>query len=308
MLSRSLRKRRRRRNGFNFKFIIIIFIVSVSFISIGYSYLSENLSIEGKGNLVKYVEPYSGDYKATYSLDKWYSDQKFYYNYNLNITNLTNKDIQGWEIIVYLPEKSEAVTSWNADIKQDGNKFIFTNKNYNGTLRAGVETSFGFQFQSKSTGDWLPIFIRINGKKIKIANLPADVDPGDDPIDDPIYIPDDPEDDPMVSPSESPLKISIISNGSWSSGNTTTRQYILRINNTSNNPTKSWKIKMSKIAAAHIDSAWNYNYVETDDYVLFSNGEWNGTIDAKKSIDLQFQISSTNNNYNPQVIGVESKY
>lgn len=312
MRSRSLIRRRLKRNGFSMKFIIILFVIALTFISVGYSYLLESFTIEGQGNLVKLEPEFSGDYDATYALDTWYSSSMFFYNYNLTIKNLTDRAVNGWTVEIELPDESESVTSWNADITQNGNTFIFKNKSYNATLNPNGELTFGFQFQSPVTDEWLAEYVTINGLRIKISNLPEGYEPPTPtPTPTPTTDPDNPNPTPTPTPTPTPkppsVEISISQKSSWPSGNGgTVKQYSYTINNISNKSIKSWKFKMSKAADATIAGAWNMNYVETDNYVMFSNGTWNGTIDAGKSLTLEFQLE-THSNFNPTIYDIETK-
>lgn len=81
---------------------------------------------------------------------------------NVDITN-NGPVINGWTLRWTFTTPTADIRSWSAVItEQDGNQATATNTSWNGTIRTGLTTSFGWSATAVSTG--VPTNLTINGE------------------------------------------------------------------------------------------------------------------------------------------------
>lgn len=294
------KKIRRTKKNLNLMFLSSIFIGSLFFITIGYSLLYESLSVAGKGNLILPEGPvYSGDFSIEYSMEPWYSQNRFYYNCTMDFANRTNTNVEGWTITINVPNDSDMISCWNAECEVKNGVFTLKDLSYNNTLKPNEPIIIGFQIYTEG-GEWSFSEANVNGVNIYAINK-------DDPNPQPTPTPTiKPTPTPTPTPIEdSLLKITINATNSWQSGGRYIKQYSYTVKNTSNFTMTSWKFRFGMPAGSEIVGAWDMNYIEANDYIIFSNGTWNGTLAPGDSKTLQFQLSSTTGNYTPTISNIE---
>lgn len=290
-------RRIRRKKSMSLHKIIFIFVVVLSGISIGYSLLSETLTVSGKGNLVNVNQPNTDKIKFNCKKDSWYSDGKFYYNFSCSLTNQTEENIVGWNVKMSIPDDIKEVECWNAICSIDNSILLAKNVSYNETLIPNVETNFGFQLTTVESELNLDDVI-INGETSTPTPTPT-----------PIQTPN-PTSNPTPDPTEPPIqteeiKASIEFVSSWQNekGRYITQYQVKVINNSSIN-TNTWSVKLGLPSGFNVSNAWGCNYIAYEDNALFSNQEWGGTIQAGSSITFNIQIETEEKDYTPNIIEI----
>ena len=143
-----MRKLRKRKSS-NSK-LMIIFFLTLFFISVGYSWLHEELSIVGKGNIIVKNQEYDGDLIFEYKKEGWYNSGSFYYNYNITLTNNGTTDVDGWTIEVVVPSDIDGLNCWSANCSLSGNILTITNMDYNSGIAVGTSVSLGVHFNTQA--------------------------------------------------------------------------------------------------------------------------------------------------------------
>lgn len=82
------------------------------------------------------------------------------YQGEFTITNNTSSQISSWRVEFDLPTGTTISQAWNAQQTTSGNRYVFTNAGWNGTLSAGASTSFGFI----TNGPHYPVNCTVNGE------------------------------------------------------------------------------------------------------------------------------------------------
>jgi cellulase/cellobiase CelA1 len=81
---------------------------------------------------------------------------------NVTITNTGSSAISGWTLAFSFPGDQKITNAWNATATQSGTAVTATNADYNGTIAAGGNTSFGFQ-GTWNSNDSSPTGFALNG-------------------------------------------------------------------------------------------------------------------------------------------------
>ncbi len=80
----------------------------------------------------------NGDFKYTATLTgSWESEGKTFYQYNLELENVSGKDISDWEITISFSGNIELSNGWNGNYSVSGKKLKITSMDYNGNVSAG---------------------------------------------------------------------------------------------------------------------------------------------------------------------------
>lgn len=87
-------------------------------------------SASGKSNDFKYTATVTGS---------WESEGKTFYQYNLELENISGKDIDGWEITISFNGDVELSNGWNGDYSVSGKKLKIKCMDYNGKVSAGAK-------------------------------------------------------------------------------------------------------------------------------------------------------------------------
>lgn len=303
-----MKKRRHKSDKNNIIFqIIIMFVMIISGISVGYSLLSTTLSVTGKGNLV--IAEENDDIKVEYTTNSWFNAGTYYYQIQAKITNMTSSTIEGWEIVVPVPNDvtndSLKDNCWSMYCTvEDGNLHI-TNSEYNGTLAAsGGYAEFGF-ILSTTDDSWDFSNYTINGETPKPSPT-ASPSPTPEPTTTPT---------PTVSPSPTvtptpseDVNVSLSLVSSWGADSDYTKQYTLTINNPTDMAITSWKFDLIVPEGTTVGGAWSINYIEKDGIITISNGDWNGSLNSDGSTSVTIQLHSTTSDYTPTVDNIIVTY
>ena len=81
------------------------------------------------------------------------------YGADYTLTNRCTTDTTGWRVEFDLPSGTTVSSSWSSVRTSSGQHHTFTNVSYNGTIKPGRSTSFGFN----AAGTGLPANCRVNG-------------------------------------------------------------------------------------------------------------------------------------------------
>lgn len=96
---------------------------------------SETTNIVNKAGLLKM--------KTTINRS-WVDDGEYFIQYNIDITNVSGKDIDGWAIILNMDSSYSLVDAWNFTYKEGIKKIVINPVNSNKTLEDGETVSGGF--------------------------------------------------------------------------------------------------------------------------------------------------------------------
>lgn len=66
------------------------------------------------------------------------------FNTQVTVKNLTDQDIEGWDLSWTFPGDEEIVDLWSGDLAQDGNRVTVSNLPWNSVIKPGKSTTFGF--------------------------------------------------------------------------------------------------------------------------------------------------------------------
>ena len=275
--------RKRKRKQIKLSSIITIFALTLLFISTGYSLLSQELTVAGKGNLVYNPPTTDSGLVFTYKIGKWYNNGTFGYIVIGKLTNNSDALVDGWSIVMDVPSDATEIQCYTSECKIENNKLELTNLSYNGIINQGESTAVSFILYT-SDGEFEP------GTNIVIKNLADESNP---PA---------PTPTPTDTPSEdNQLKVDIEYNNGWTSGKKYIKQYTFTLQNTLDTTINSWQIKISAPSSSNIVNIYNANYVKKAAEIIFSNVEYNGTIQPGQSISFGFQIEVKTSSYEPVV-------
>jgi chitinase len=98
---------------------------------------------------------YAASVTATFTKQAWSNG----YTGSVAIKNDTASTVNGWRVEFDLAAGTTVGTYWEALLTSSGNHYVFTNRNYNGSIAPGATVTFGFI--GNGTGD--PLNCRING-------------------------------------------------------------------------------------------------------------------------------------------------
>lgn len=259
--------------------LIIIFILSLCFMSVGYSLLSESLSLTGKGNLIITEEEVSDDISFRYDKNNWYSNGFFYYNYTGYIKNQTDDQIEGWNIEIKVPTDITEVVCWNANCSVNNGILVFSNVDYNSILNPNNEISFGFQLHTSTEN------LELNNVKINGNSVFNEEEKEEEKKDFDINL----------------LNIDLSLNSSWKDSGYTYNQYDILVKNNTGYDLKKWHFELCNDNDFELINVWNANYIVKDNSIILSNNEWNGNIANGDILKISFQIKSKNKNVNLSV-------
>ena len=116
---------------FNFNVVIVLFIFISCFFSVGYSLLVQDLTVTGEARLASSDTSdgvSSDDLKFKYKINKWYSNNLYYYQFDMSLENISANDIKNWKISLDVPNDLVLVNSWNGNIKVKNGRLIISDK------------------------------------------------------------------------------------------------------------------------------------------------------------------------------------
>ena len=131
--------------------IIMILVVLYMFLGVGYSLLSENLTIMGTAKTGKInndtdgVLPEGKDFDVTFHEINVSGTT---YNYEVSLKNITNTASTQWKIYILVPSDTKLSTTWGCSGVIENGILIVTSSNWNGSIAAGAEAGHtaGFTF------------------------------------------------------------------------------------------------------------------------------------------------------------------
>ena len=101
-----------------------------------------NSASEDKKDKAESVSGKSGDFKyAAKVTGSWESEGKTFYQYSLEIENVSGKEIDGWEITISFTGDIELSNGWNGTYSASGKKLKITSMDYNGKVSDGAKVS-----------------------------------------------------------------------------------------------------------------------------------------------------------------------
>lgn len=84
----------------------------------------------------------SGDIEITARLkNSWEADGKKFYQYDLTLKNLSDKECHGWEIDIPFQNEITVSDGWNGKYTAQGSSLHITAEEYNGTIPSGGTVS-----------------------------------------------------------------------------------------------------------------------------------------------------------------------
>lgn len=287
---RKIRKKEKKKIGL--KFMVIIFVVSLMTISIGYSYLSQFLSVEATGTIVS-QEIMQDEFKTDNLLftyeekNKWYSSGVYNYQYDCVLENIGTQDYENWEIVIHFPKDMQFLSGWSANYSQNLGELIVSS---DGTsLNSGQSVSFGFQFSTKN-GNFNISKVTMDGNLINIGgnnNNPGTGSNSGGSSDD--------GDGGTISVELTPsYKIT----NTWSDGVNNFYQIEVTLANNTKLNTSSWSINAHLPSGSTITQNWNCNYINKDDYVTLSNVDYNANIMTNSNVSFGIVVSSPSKEMN----------
>jgi chitinase len=95
----------------------------------------------------------------------------------VTIVNGTSATVNGWRIEFDLPAGTGVGSYWDALLTRSGDRYVFTNREYNGSVAAGARASFGFM----GSGAGEPANCTVNGVPCTGGAPPTDPPPTDPP-------------------------------------------------------------------------------------------------------------------------------
>lgn len=283
-------RRLRRKKELKFSRIVILFVISITTFSVGYSLLSQNLSVEGTTNLIIQTEDTkefkSKNLKLTYEDKNWHSGGTTYYQYDFVLTNIGNETIENWQVVIDFPSNVEHVGGWAANYELKNGKLIITGMEYNLKLNPGNQATFGLQL-STTDSEIKIIKVNLNGE------ISTEENPGKNPG-------ENQEDNPIEEPNKD-LAIEIKRNSYWGTKGEYYLQFAITVTNNSDLNINPWKFKLSVPSDANITNYWNFNYIIADGIMTINPTDSNSNLYAGASTSMGFIIKTADLNYVPTV-------
>ena len=269
-----MRKRRKERKIFGFRGIIVAFIITTLFISVGYSLLAEQLSVSGITNLV--VKDLEDEFRTAnlslkYKVKQWYSNGKYFYQYDFTLTNIGTANISSWNAVLDYPTGVSMVSGWSAGFSLTGNKLTISSLDYNGALTPGQVITFGVQ-----------LTMNTDSFDLSTGVLTA-VIPGTEPI------------------NTSKLRINAVLTSSWGTAGNYFYQYEFTVTNKSKTNLTYWKFAFNVPTGTTIGNYWNCNYINANNVVTVSNAAYNGNLSPGASTSFGMIINTPQANFKPVV-------
>ena len=255
---------------FNFNVVIVLFIFISCFFSVGYSLLVQDLTVTGEARLASSDTSdgvSSDDLKFKYKINKWYSNNLYYYQFDMSLENISANDIKNWKISLDVPNDLVLVNSWNGNIKVKNGRLIISDN----LINMGTKLTFGCQV-STSNDDFDISNIILNGEKIVIGES-SDINNGNN--------------------QNNVLSINSNVVNSWQNDKSYFYQYDVVVTNNSDYNINSWKFDLELSTGSKLESSWNVNYINKDNVISFSNVGYNGSITIGNSITFGLILSST---------------
>ena len=255
------RIKRKKNNTYIILFIVIIFI---AFFQTGYSYLMQQLSINGAASIdttIHVINDSTCNSSITTTYSFWSNGTNKTHTYAFSLKNLSTSPMYYWHVSLPIPSDA-VITATNANYTISNNVLRLSGKDYNTYVNGLATINFTITINTS-----IPYALR----NITIYDCSFN---------------------PVVT-TDTPLSATFNQTGAWG----TTRQYDVVVKNTSTVSVSAWEVKVTVPSTLSISSAWNTNYVRSGNTVTFTNLAYNGTLAPGVSTTFGLQVSSTNNNF-----------
>lgn len=278
--------------------LTILFIISLLAISIGYSLLSTTLEVKGTASIETETE--QSNLKIEYTKNYW-GNNPFTYQFDVKVTNISGAPLTKWSISVPVEEGTKVAAIWNAKAEIVNNKLVISNGDYNGSLANGDSATFGIQVTTSEKN--FELKKDLNGST---SREEEEINP-DTPTEE-----DPKEDDPKEDPEEPEagiknVEITYGQSAKWASGDGYMMIFTVKIKNLGDRMT-AWSLKINKPSDVRYEIAWNANYIEQDDLLIFSNVGYNGIIEKNKEVNFSFEVFSKSPDYFPTTKSIKETY
>lgn len=104
--------------------------------------------------------------------NSWTNDGEYFIQYNLDVTNISDNDIDGWALVLDMTKSYTLVDSWNYTFKTGNKKLIINPLNDNRKIPAGETVSGGFIIKGRSNiyVDYITVYVGNKIETIKNGN------------------------------------------------------------------------------------------------------------------------------------------
>lgn len=104
--------------------------------------------------------------------NSWTNDGEYFIQYNLDVTNISDNDIDGWALVLDMTKSYTLVDSWNYTFKTGNKKLIINPLNENRKIPAGETVSGGFIIKGSSNiyVDYITVYVGNKIETIKNGN------------------------------------------------------------------------------------------------------------------------------------------
>ena len=301
-------KRRHKKKSISFFSLICIFVITLLSFSVGYSLLSQELSISGTasiaGEIIQKKEFRTDDFLLTYQINSWYNNGKTYYQYNFTLENIGVNDFSEWYLKIYLPPDTEKVGEWEARYTLNMGELLVQNIE-NRTLTSGTSTLFGYQFSTTDDAFELKK-VDMNGTIIILGesgdtggdtgNTGGDSgDTGGDSGDTGGDLGDTGGDTGDTggdsgntggSIMTGALEVSSKKITSWGSSPQYYHQYSFTVNNVSDQDLTEWTFDVVVGEGVTIHQNWGCNYIDKEGTITLSNSDYNSNLKSGNSLEV----------------------
>lgn len=168
------RRKRIRKNAYLKKYGFIVFFVLVLIMSTAYSLLQQQIDIFGtarlKTNDIEEEKNYSGwGIVETELQTTWINqDGKMVYHYNIIITNTSDANINGWEILMNVPEDASIHASGGGDFSFSEGILTITNAEDENIIPPGGEYKTYIQLATSDT-EYELTYLVLNGIRMNLT-------------------------------------------------------------------------------------------------------------------------------------------
>ena len=145
------------------------------------------------------------------TVNSWVENSKYVYQYDLKLTNQSDKDVEEWKVIIHLPGVKEISISnaWNIKAVVEVDKIIITpDVDYTKVIQSGgIIKDIGVIVYTDKEVKIGPVNVNCEGKSVEAINdktePPNEVKPTEPPTEPPTEAPTEP---PTVKPTEPPTE------------------------------------------------------------------------------------------------------
>lgn len=258
-----MRRSRRNRNN-KTKILLVVIAILFTCMGIGYSYLVQEVSIDGTANVLPYLN---------YIQNEWpYEDRTVYEIRDFVVTNGQPVTSYGWEAIFNVPSDSQIVHCWLSQCRIEGSKLIATSDSNTAMIPPGEAIKFSFQFSTHASS----YVLNMESLNIYTEERPSETE---------------------ITITEG-INATVSKQGPWNNGNGYTSQYSANIVNTTDKDLFYWEIHFG-ISSNNITvtNNWNCDYVLKENELVVSGVSHNIVLNSGVSTQMGFSIQSSDENF-----------